>query len=305
MRMNKRITVALSVLVLVSIASLLATRQQRSSSTVPSAKLNVVASFYPLAEFAKQVGGDKVVVKNITPAGAEPHDFDPSPQDIVALQNSQVLIYNGAGLEPWVDRVLPDIAQRGVVVVKASNDSMLLPGNPGYDPHFWLDPALASQEVAIIAEGLIKADPGTTATYQANAAAYQAQLRQLDQEFSRGLSQCQRQDIVTSHAAFAYLARHYHLHMIPIAGVSPDEEPAPQRLAQIAQVASEHDVKYIFFETLVSPRLSQTIAKEVGAQTLAFNPLEGLTDQEQQQGKNYVSVQRENLVNLRLALGCL
>jgi len=293
-------------------------RHTPTASTHSDGKLLVTASFYPLADFAQHVGGNLVSVVNLTPAGAEPHDFEPSPQDIVRLQNSRVFIYNGASLEAWANRVLPDLQSRGVVTVQASRGIQLLAGiseedttsvqppvDPNQaDPHVWMDPLLAIQEVENIKNGFIQADPAHAGQYQANAAGYENNLRQLDVAFRNGLSQCERQDIVTSHAAFGYLARQYHLTMVPIAGLSPDAEPSPQRLAQIADFARQHHVTYIFFESLVSPKLSDTIAHEVGAQTIAFNPLEGLTDTELQQGKNYLSVQRDNLNSLQVALGC-
>lgn len=275
-------------------------------STHPSA-LRVTASFYPLADFAKQVGGDRVLVTNLTPAGAEPHDFDPSPRDVATLQTSSVFIYNGASLEAWVDRVLPDLEQRGVVIVAASHGIDLRPGTAAaarYDPHFWLDPVLASQEVETIKNSFMTADPANVAWYAKNAAAYQEKLQQLDQAFRRELAHCARRDIVTSHAAFGYLAREYQLTVVPLAGVSPDEEPSPQRLGQIAQFAEQHHIEYIFFETLVSPRLAQTIAQEIGARTIVFDPLEGLSDTDIKQGKDYISVQHENLQHLKTALAC-
>lgn len=275
---------------------------QPASSTLP-----VAASFYPLADFAGQIGGDKVTVTNLTPAGAEPHDFDPSPQDIVKLENSKVFIYNGANLEAWVDKVLPELQKKEVIVVKASQDITLQPGSDPkepVDPHIWLDPALASQEVAAIAAGFIEADPLNKTFYESNAQAYQKKLAALDEEFKQGLANCDRQDIITSHAAFGYLARHYHLAMTPIAGLSPDEEPAPARLAEIAQLAKQKHIAYIFFESLVSPRFSETIAHEIGAKTIDFNPLEGLTEEEIASGKDYITVQQENLDHLKIALGC-
>jgi zinc transport system substrate-binding protein len=317
--MNKKIIFFLMSVVFTGVLATSVARlwHPRATSSPAAAMIRAAASFYPLAEFAKQVGQDRVGVTNLTPAGAEPHDFDPSPQDIITLQNSRVFIYNGAGLEAWVDRVLPELQRRAVVTVNASQGIPLLSGIPEQstdiqpspdphltDPHFWLDPTLAAQEVNSIKEGLIKADPGQRDFYEVNAAAYQQKLGELDQEFSQGLAHCERQEIVTSHAAFGYLARHYHLTMISIAGLSPDAEPSPQRLAKIAEFARQHQVAYIFFETLVSPRLSETIAREVGAKTIVFNPLEGLSKEELAQGKNYLSIQRENLHNLKIALAC-
>ncbi|MHB1464867.1 MAG: metal ABC transporter solute-binding protein, Zn/Mn family, partial [Thermoleophilia bacterium] len=173
-----------------------------------------------------------------------------------------------------------------------------------YDPHVWLDPVLAQREVDNIRDGLIRADPKDRSVYEQNAAAYNQKLAGLDGAFRSGLASCARRDIVTSHQAFTYLGKRYGLDVMAISGLSPDEEPPPQKLAEVAQFARQHNIHYIFFERLVNPKLSQTIATEVGAQTLVFDPLEGLTQQEAGRGEDYLSVQRENLANLRRAMEC-
>lgn len=264
-------------------------------------KLTVTASFYPLAEFARHVGGDLVSVTTLTPAGSEPHDFDPSPRDIAAMQSSRVFLYNGTGLEPWVTKILPDLQNQGVRILNATDGLPLIPS----DPHVWLSPALAQLQVRAIAAALAASDSTHAAQYEQNADAYVAQLEQLHRDFANGTRECRSRDIVTSHAAFAYLAREYRLNMVPIAGLSPDEEPSPARLAEISTFVKERGVTHIFFETLVSPALSETIAHETGATTVALHPLEGLTDEEIAEGKTYISLQRENLATLRTALRCL
>ena len=271
-------------------------------------KMAVVGTFYPLAHFAAQVGGDHVAVVNITPAGAEPHDYEPTPQDIASAYGAKVFIMNGGGVDTWAERIAPDLKAKGVQVVDMQ-DTIALNSAPAgsettLDPHIWLDPALSEQEVALIRDAFIKADPAQGAAYLANAAAYISQLQMLDDDYKVGLASCRLKDIVTSHAAFGYMAKRYGLTQIAIAGLSPDAEPSAQQLADIAQLAKKDDVKYIFFESLVSPKLSQTIATEVGAQTLAFDPLEGLTDAEIASGKTYLTVMRDNLAALRIALQC-
>lgn len=301
--MNRRFIFAAVVLVviIIAVAAVFANLNKKGSEQ----KVTITASFYPLAEFANQVGGDKVTVKNITPAGVEPHDFEPSPQDIVSLQKSKVFVYSGAGFEPWASKVLPDL--KNIAVVNASKGVSLLEAMPEEeattDPHFYLDPVLAQQIVKNIAEKLGEVDPDNKSFYEKNAGVYIEKLALLNKEFQEGLKSRQRNDIITSHAAFAYLAKRYGLRQIPIAGLA-EEEPSPARLAEVAKFARENNVKYIFFETLVDPRLSETIAREVGAKTLVLNPLEGLTPEEQKQGKDYISVMQENLNNLRIALEC-
>jgi zinc transport system substrate-binding protein len=273
--------------------------------TLPSTKLPVTVSFYPLAEFVQQVGQDKVIVYNLTRAGTEPHDFDPSPQDLVKIENSKVLVYNGAGLEIWVDK-LRDQFQNKLKMVNSTENISLLQSEAENrpDPHVWLDPVLASQQVENITQALAVADPEHKSYYEQNAKSYQQQLSDLDIEFKKGLEKCQSREVVTSHNAFQYLGKRYGLTILSISGLSPDEEPTPQKLAEVVQFVKVHNVKYIFFESLVSPKLAETIATEAGAKTLSFNPLEGLTSEELSKGKNYLTVQRENLAALRTALGC-
>lgn len=296
-------------------AVLRATRVDNSGSPTAGEKVRVTASFYPMAEFARQVGGDKVEVSTLISPGVEPHDYDPTPQDIAGVHKSRLFIYNGAGLEPWADRIGDDLASGGVVVVNASAGLDLMTKDAGtdggssgnnstFDPHVWLDPVLAGREVDNIKAGLIEADPQNQDFYENNANAYKDKLADLDKAYRGGLANCGRRDIVSSHQAFKYLAARYGLDVMAISGLSPDEEPSPQKLAEVAQFARDHGVRYIFFETLVSPKLSETIASEVGAMTLVFNPLEGLTEEEISQGKDYLSVQRDNIANLRIALDC-
>jgi zinc transport system substrate-binding protein len=174
-----------------------------------------------------------------------------------------------------------------------------------HDPHVWVDPVLAESIVKLIREAFKAADPADAASFDANADAYLAELQALDVDYRSGLSQCASRQVVASHDALGYLAKEYGLDIVPIAGLSPDEEPSPARMASIAKLAKDAEAKYIFVEELVSPKLAQTIADEVGAGTLVFNPAEGLTPEELAAGKDYISVSRENLANLRLALSCM
>jgi len=295
------------IIIVMAISAAFAGSHQKAAA----GRIGIAASFYPLAEFARQVGGDRVEVSNLTPPGAEPHDFEPSPQDIVRIRQSQVFIYTGAGFEPWAEKVASDLkdttvinASQGIELLPAlPEQSSQTPGDHQSDPHYYLDPVSDQTIVQTIADGLSRIDPVNQAYYQENASRYEARLAALDSSFRTGLANCQRQEIITSHAAFAYLARRYGLTQVPIAGLS-DEDPSPARLAEIAGIARDGDIRYIFFEKLVSPRLSETIAAEVGAQTLVLNPAEGLTSDEQDAGKDFISLMQDNLSNLRLALEC-
>jgi zinc transport system substrate-binding protein len=293
--MNPR-KILLVLLLIIGIASSVVLINPGSSHT--NNKLSVVASFYPLYDFAKEVGGDKVTVSNMTPVGAEPHDYEPSPKSLVNAQRASVFVYNGGHMEPWARKFLESYTH---TAIKSSNGISL---RTGRDPHFWLDPVLAKQIVNTIRDGLIKADPGNKAYYTERANDYNAQLTQLDKEYRQGLQQCRQHTVISSHQAFGYVAARYGFAVEAIAGLSPEEEPSAERLAALSRLIEDKGIKYVFFERLVSPRLAATIAHETGAQTTVFDPIEGLSDADQKQGKNYLSVQRENLHNLRSALAC-
>jgi zinc transport system substrate-binding protein len=272
----------------------------RGTAPPASGKLRVAATLYPVAEFARQVGGDRVAVTTLVRPGVEPHDYDPSPTDIAGVYQSKLFVYNGGGIERWADRLTGDLHTHGVVTVEAGQGLF----SPPDDPHIWLDPVRAGHQVDRIAAALSLADPAGAGTYHANAAAYKAQLAELDAQFRAGLATCSRHTIITAHDAFNYLAGRYGLANVSIAGLSPDEEPSPQALAQVTQAARTADVQYVFFEALASPKLADTLAREAGAQTLVLNPLEGLTADQTAHGDNYLSVQRQNINNLRIALDC-
>jgi zinc transport system substrate-binding protein len=226
-----------------------------------STKIKITASFYPVAEFARQIGGDKVEVTTMVKPGVEPHDYDPTPGDLAGLYKSKLFVYNGAGLEKWTGRVQGDLKANHVAAVDASDGitlRQLAPGgqDTGTDPHVWLDPLLATREVTNIENALAQADPANAAYYHDHAAAYKQQLAGLHEAYRAGLAQCGRHDIVTSHQAFGYLGGRYGLTVTAISGLSPDDEPTPQKLAAVAAYA------------------------------------------------NYLTIQRANLNNLRIALDC-
>ncbi len=308
----------LGFMVLILILILAVAGFQLFSTTAPvndDNKLDITTSFYPLAEFARQVGGEFVNVTSITPTGVEPHDFEPTPQVLLNIYQSDLFIYNGGGVDAWASKFAS--GSPGIESLNISEFiSTLLPAltqadaeNPAleeerFDEHFWLSPKLAQQQVIIIRDRLISIDPEHSQTYRTNAELFFEQLAMLDQDYQTGLANCDLSVAVTSHAAFGYLARDYRFEQIPIAGLSPDEEPSAGDMAMIAKEAQARNVSYIFFETLVSPKLAQTLASEIGAKTLVFNPLEGLTDEERLQGKTYLSIMKDNLANLRTAMAC-
>ncbi len=309
--MNKKIAWFLLAVVFIGILSYFVLYNKNSENVVlknSKDKMLVTASFYPLYYFSSAIGGDKVSVENITPVGAEPHDYEPTPQDVANMTKSKVVVLLGDTLEAWgasvrmnlnSDKTVVVIAGDGLTNKKAEENGKMI-----VDPHVWLSPVLAQQMVNKILAGYIKADPQNETYYTQNANNLKLQLANLDNEFKTGLATCAKRDIVTSHSAFGYLAGAYNLIEVPIAGLSPDAEPSAMQLADIVKFAKANNIKYVFFERLVSPKLSETIANEVGAKNIMFDPLEGLTNDDLNNGVNYMTQMRQNLANLRIALEC-
>jgi zinc transport system substrate-binding protein len=276
---------------------------QRAPAT--PGQLHILVSLYPLYDFARHIAGDRARVTLLVPPGIEPHDWEPAPADIVRVQSARVFVYNGAGLEPWAEKLLGEVRRGDMRIVKATAGLDLLTTEGQPDPHVWLDPLLARAEVEAIRTALVAVDPVHAPIYDGNAAAFSSQLLALHERFAAGLERCERREIVVSHAAFAYLARRYRLTQLPIIeSLTPDAEPSPAALAALTRQARRARVTHIFFETLVTSKLAETLAREVGATALVLNPVEGLTKEQDAQGMTYVQLMDANLTNLRTALGC-
>ena len=255
-----------------------------------SGKETVVAAFYPLAFAASEIGGNGVDVKNLTPPGAEPHDLEVSPQDVAEVRDADLVLLLGHGFQPQLE----DAAG------SADNVALLLdtPGldvHSNEDPHVWLDPVRYARVVERIGQLLGK---------PAAAKELEKRLADLDTEYRVGLADCAHHEIVTSHEAFAYLAERYGLQQVAITGLSPEAEPEPGKLQSVVDLVRADGVTTIYFETLVSPRIAETVARETGAKTAVLDPIEGLTEEEASQGEDYFSLMRANLSSLRAGLGC-
>jgi zinc transport system substrate-binding protein len=255
-----------------------------------SGQKTVVAAFYPLAFAASEIGGASVDVKNLTPPGAEPHDLEVSPQDVAEIQDADHVLLLGRDFQPQLEDAAGD-ADNAVRLLETPG----LDVHPNGDPHVWLDPV----RYALIVERI-----GQVLGKQAAADELKQRLMALAAEFRAALAQCKRREIVTSHEAFAYLAERYGLEQVAITGLSPEAEPEPGKLQKVVDLVRAHGVTTIYFETLVSPRIAETVARETGAKTAVLNPIEGLTEEEAAKGEDYLSLMRENLAALRTGLGC-
>jgi zinc transport system substrate-binding protein len=271
------------IIILISVATL---ASGCGSSISAGGRTSVVAAFYPHAYAAEQVGGGAVSVTNLTPPGVEPHDVELSPSDVARVVSADRVFFLG-GFQPEVDRAARSASGEAVDLLPAD-------ARPG-DPHVWLDPLRYAEIVGRIGRELGR---------PARAARLEARLHLLDRDYRRGLARCARRELLTSHAAFGYLAARYGLRQVALTGTSPEAEPSPQDLRRIVDTARAHRATTIFSETLVSPRLAETVAREAGARTAVLDPIEGLTPAEAQRGDDYFTIMRRNLATLREALGC-
>jgi zinc transport system substrate-binding protein len=279
--------------------------------------VRVVVGFYPLQYVVEQIGGDRVTVTNLAQPGAEPHDLELSPQQMAAVADADLVVYL-SGFQPELDEAVELEARDEALEVSTivplieggathAHDELTgehaaePAGDGGGDPHFWLDPTRLSTVTTAVSERLAAVDPAGAAAYATAATSLAGRLSDLDRTYAHRLAACQRREIVVSHAAFGYLAERYDLEQIGITGLSPDVEPTPQRLAEVTAAARHHGATTIFFETLVSPRVAEAIAAEVGAATAVLDPLEGLPAGST---GDYVSVMRTNLDALTTALDC-
>ena len=249
----------------------------------------IVAAFYPVAFAAQQVAPPGAEVVNLTPPGVEPHDLELKPSDVSKLHSAEHVLLLGHGFQPAIESA----AGHGDRVVRLLDTPGLQ--RHGNDPHVWLDPARYALLVERIAAVLDRPDA---------ARPLLTRLRTLDGEYRAGLRDCEHHEIVTSHEAFGYLAARYGLTQVAIEGLSPEAEPTPQRLRHVVDVVRSTGATTVFFETLVSPRIAKTVARESGARTAVLDPIEGLTPAAERRGADYFTVMRSNLSALRSALGC-
>lgn len=275
--------------------------------------IEVVAAFYPLQYALEQVGGSRVSVTNLTKPGAEPHEIELSPQDVATVSKARLAVYL-KGFQPAVDQAVDQESTQALDVSGVTGAPLTFSPavgaassaeqheTTGTDPHVWLDPTRYDKIVRAVAARLAQIDPEHKGEYEKNAAAFSARLTALDKDFAAGLTQCTSRNLVTSHAAFGYLADRYRLRQVAIAGLSPENEPEPARLAQVADYAKKNQVRTIYSETLVDPAVARTVASETGATSAVLDPIEGVSDTSAAQ--DYEGIMRHNLATLRTGQGC-
>jgi len=302
--MARRTTITTaSLLVAASLGGTLVACSDDGDTGNSDGRLVVAAAFYPLAEIARTLGGDAVQVVTIVPPGEEAHEYEPTPKQLTALEDADVVLYLGDGFQPSVEKAIQNLPD-SVVKLDLLEGLTLLPLDDGNDPHVWLDPLNMQLMTATVEVALAEALPAEADGFSLRATAYHHALATLDEEFNDGLLDCANRYLVTGHEAFGYLAAAYGLTQESIAGISPGDEPSARTLEDVSAFVREHDITTIFFEENLPDDLARTVADETGATTAVLNTVETLSDEQVKSGATYASVMRDNLTALRAASRC-
>jgi zinc transport system substrate-binding protein len=307
--MKKAVLLAVTLIIIVAVAATAGVYILTQQSTPQTdTKLNVIATFYPLADFAQNVGGDKVTVSILVPETVDVHDFEPTPSSISAVSTADVLIYNGVGLEPWIANIVTASDNPDLIQVDTSQGITLMPvmqqfqnNDMTYDPHIWLNPVDAQQQVRNILKGLIQVDPANSEYFTQNANTYIAKLDALNQQAINATSNTATSRFVTFHEAFVYFANQYNITQVPILGPF-EEEPSASDIQNVIDAIHQYGLRYVGYESLENPAISQSIGTQTNATLIEMNPIEGLTDEQKTAGDNYITLMQRNIENIHLAL---
>lgn len=293
--MTKRLITAILIIVLSIVFAgcdnkVTAGNEKSAISESSNNKIKVVVSFNALQEFAQAIGGDKIEIKVIVPKGTEPHDFEPKPRDMESINQAQVFIYNGLNMETWVDKTLTALDNKKLLAVDASKNIDIIEVNGQTDPHIWLSLKNAQIEANNILESLVKVDAKNKEYYEKNYTDFTNKLQKLNEDYSRKFKTLSNNNFVTGHAAFAYLCRDFNLKQNSVEDVFAEGEPSPKKLKDLVDYCKENNIKVVFMEELASPKVSETLAKEVGAKVEKIYTIESKED-----GKDYLESMKDNL----------
>lgn len=282
-----------------------------------SQKITIVTTLFPLYDFAKNIGQDKVEVSLLLPPGVGPHGFEPKPSDIVKINESNLFIYTGKFMEPWAEDIIKGSSNKNLKIVDSSSGIAVMKEekhedehadeheDEEVDPHIWLDFDNSKIMIDNIVKALIEKDPANAVFYQKSAADYKTKLAQLDNQYRSALSKCENKEIVYGgHYAFGYLSKRYGLAYESAYGISPDSEPSAQNLIKLVEQIRKERIKFVFAEGLLNPRVAETLAKETGSGILYLNPAGNLSKEDFEKNVSFLSIMEENLANLKTGLQC-
>jgi zinc transport system substrate-binding protein len=306
---GKGLAVALAACVMMMFLISCQAKQEKADH---SKKLIVIASLFPLYDFARNIGQDRADVSFLLPPGLEAHSFEPKPGDMVRLNQANVFLYTNSAMEPWVQDVLKGVQNRDLKVIESGQGIAMISDHDrrghdhgGADPHIWLDFSNAVKMVDHILAGFIEKDPLNRDFYQGNADAYKTKLNDLDRQFREGLSGCRKKIIVHGgHSAFGYLAQRYGLKYVAVSGFSPDAEPTPAGMVRISKTMKANGLNHLFYEELLLPRIAESIARETGSSLLMLHGAHNVSKDEFERGVSFMDLMQINLQNLKRGLQC-
>lgn len=307
MRQGRIALAAIAVVIPLAMVATIYTGSQPQAQTATPAKnkLKVVTSFYPLYDFASHIAGNRANVSSLIPPGVEPHEWEPTLNDVRRVRDADILVINGAGFEGWST----GIGAKTLVNTTEGLD-LRLTQNDGRDhtvvnPHIWLDPIFAKHQVDMMRAAFARADPANAEYYDENAKKFSAELDALDSSIRQDFASCKKSDFISFHDAFKWFAQRYGLVQHSIQGISPEGEVLPQKIQETVNLARSLGLKVIYSENLVDSRLSDVIASEIpSAKVLVLSPIEGISNTEKANGIGYIEKMKENLANLKDGLEC-
>lgn len=319
----KKYIATLSVLILLLVAGCgkSSLEEEGAGEQGAGGKIKVYTTIFPLQDFTEKIGGEYVQVENIVPPGSDAHSFEPTTKTMVKIAEGDAFIYLGTGIEGFADSIIEVMKNEDTDVVKASQGVKLISpgksteeGHQGeeggeheeeasdVDPHVWIDPSRSIQLAENIKDSLIKMEPEQSEYFEANFNTLKMDLEQLDQSFREMVNASPKREFIVAHAAFGYWEDAYGLKQVGIAGLSPALEPSQKKLEEIIQLAEKSEIKYVLFEQNVESRVAEVIKKEIGAETLTLHNLEALSEEDQNNGEDYISIMQKNIETLERVL---
>jgi zinc transport system substrate-binding protein len=310
---KKIICIVTAILVVIALFIIFATKNPKPMEKTASHKIKVVVTLFPLYEFAKNIGKERVEVSLLLPPGVEAHSFEPKPSDLIKINEADIFIYTGKFMEPWAEDIVKSVTNRNLINIDASQGTKMIHGmfhdvhEPAgsLDPHIWLDFENAKTMVGNILHALEIKDPVNTDIFKKNADDYRKKLTELDSSYKTALAPCKGKEIVYGgHYAFGYLAQRYDLKYLAAQGFSPDSEPTAKDLSMLVEQIRKDNIKYVFFEELTSPKIADTIANETNTKLLLLNAAHNVSKDQFVQGASFLDIMKSNLDNLKIGLGC-
>lgn len=315
--MKKIIFFTISALVFIIPFSILLLRQNKKiEPEIEKKELKIVTTLFPLYDFARAIGGEKISVTLLLPPGVEAHGFEPKPSDILRIHTSDIFIYTGEFMEPWAgdilksapEKLLKTNSSKGITLmaeIDGDHEENAYDSHKGPDPHFWLDFENAQKMIDTILESFKKADPKNENFYEKNADEYKEKIKALDAMYEKTFFECKNKEIVyAGHYAFGYLVKRYNLTYTATQGFAPDSEPTAQTMIRIVENIRSKKIKYIFYEELASPKIAETIASETDATMLILNTAHNVGKTDFENRITFISIMENNLHNLKIGLEC-